>query len=167
MGLMRNGHSRMPTPVREERLADREQGAGPLDIPSVGEIGRTTNLAYSLFPNFVTPLEPTGFPVLLFWPTDIRTTRIDALWFGADWGEGDAPEMWKNLIGVFGIVLGEDTQFLPWLQKSVESPALKGIPLSYQERRIYHVHEEIDRVIGVERVPEHLRVQPVLEPYWD
>jgi hypothetical protein len=36
------------------------------------------------------------------------------------------------------------------------------VRLSYQERRIYHLHETIDRVIGVERVPEHLRVAPVL-----
>ncbi|MAE94063.1 MAG: (2Fe-2S)-binding protein [Deltaproteobacteria bacterium] len=165
MGLMRNGHSRMPTPVRDERLESREPGASPLDIPSVGEIGRITNLAYAIFPNFVTPLEPTGFPILLFWPLDIRTTRFDALWFGADWGSGEVPKLWRMLIDGFGTVLAEDTQFLPWVQKSVESPALSGIPLSYQERRIYHVHEEIDRVIGVERIPEHLRVQPLLEPY--
>jgi hypothetical protein len=34
--------------------------------------------------------------------------------------------------------------------------------LSYQERRIYHLHETIDRVIGPERIPEGLRVRRVL-----
>ena len=36
------------------------------------------------------------------------------------------------------------------------------IPLSYQERRIYHFHEQIDRMIGVDRVPEEMRVVPRL-----
>ena len=34
--------------------------------------------------------------------------------------------------------------------------------LSYQERRIYHQHEELDRRIGVDLVPPALRVEPVL-----
>lgn len=32
----------------------------------------------------------------------------------------------------------------------------------YQERRIYHWHEELDRRIGVDRIPEPLGVAPVL-----
>jgi hypothetical protein len=47
----------------------------------------------------------------------------------------------------------------------MESPALRGIPINYQERRIWHLHEEIDRVIGVERIPEELRVRQLLGPY--
>jgi hypothetical protein len=48
------------------------------------------------------------------------------------------------------------------VQKSAESPAFKSIVVNYQERRIYHGHENIDRVIGSERIPENLRVTPVL-----
>ena len=51
------------------------------------------------------------------------------------------------------------------MQRSMESPALRGIPINYQERRIWHLHEEIDRVIGAERIPEKLRMQQVLGPY--
>ena len=51
------------------------------------------------------------------------------------------------------------------MQRSLESPALRGIPINYQERRIWHLHEQIDRVIGVENVPEGLRMTPVLQPY--
>ena len=165
MGLLPNGHSRMPTPVHEEHLAARASGANPLDIRSVGEIARITNLAYSVFPNLITPLEPGGFPILLFWPRDVRTTTMEVLWFGGDWGEGEPPEQWPSLIRGFGTVLAEDTQFLPGIQRSMESPAFRGIPLSYQERRIYHQHEQIDRIIGFARVPEALRVEPLLAPY--
>jgi hypothetical protein len=34
--------------------------------------------------------------------------------------------------------------------------------LNYQERRIYHWHEELDRRIGVQNVPAPLRVEPRL-----
>ena len=37
--------------------------------------------------------------------------------------------------------------------------------LQYQERRIRYVHEQIDRSIGSERVPETLRVPALLDPY--
>jgi len=39
---------------------------------------------------------------------------------------------------------------------------MRGIPLSYQERRIYHFQEYVDRVIGAENIPEELRAEPVL-----
>jgi hypothetical protein len=51
------------------------------------------------------------------------------------------------------------------MQRSMESPALRGMPINYQERRIWHLHEEIDRVIGSERIPEQMRMQQVLGPY--
>ncbi len=51
------------------------------------------------------------------------------------------------------------------IQASMESPALTGIPINYQERRIWHLHEEIDRVIGAERIPPELRLEQVLAPY--
>ena len=45
----------------------------------------------------------------------------------------------------------------------MESRGFQGVTLNYQERRIYHWHEELDRRIGVERVAEHLRVPQVLD----
>ena len=63
--------------------------------------------------------------------------------------------------------MDEDFRNLEPMHRSVASGALESIPLNYQERRIYHLHEEIDRMIGRERVPEALRVEPVLEPFWE
>ena len=59
-------------------------------------------------------------------------------------------------------VLLEDLGNLPAIQRSVSTGALAGMTLSYQERRIYHQHEELDRRIGADRVPDHLRVEPLL-----
>ena len=46
---------------------------------------------------------------------------------------------------------------------SMASPALTGMPINYQERRIWHLHEQLDAMIG--DVPEHLRVPRLLDPY--
>ena len=76
------------------------------------------------------------------------------------------PEAWKDHIDWFNVVITEDTQFGDWIQKSVESDAFKGVPLCYQEARIYHAHEAIDRAIGVNRIPEELRVEQVIGDEW-
>lgn len=166
MGLLPRGHSRMASPIRPESRAS--YGGGKPDVPeieSAGEIPRITNLAYHIFPNLVTPLDVVGFPFLMFWPRDIRTTHFEVLWFGPDWGQPEMDERWKAYISIFDVVLGEDTENLPWIQKSVESPGFRSIPLSYQERRIYAFHEQIDRTLGAQNIPDELRIAPRLEKW--
>ena len=60
----------------------------------------------------------------------------------------------------------EDTQFGEAIQKSMQSAAFKSVPLSYQEARIYSFHQSCDRMIGIENVPEHLRVEQVIGGDW-
>ena len=59
-------------------------------------------------------------------------------------------------------ILDEDLQFADAIQKSVQSSGLRGFPLNYQERRIYHWHEELDRRIVQERIRPDLRVPLML-----
>ncbi len=76
-------------------------------------------------------------------------------------GSPDVP--WEERTENFNRILDEDIQFVAQLQESVASNGFQGVTLNYQERRIYHWHEELDRRIGVERVPEQLRVAQVLD----
>jgi len=69
-------------------------------------------------------------------------------------------ELWQKRIAGFNVILGEDCENLPWIQRSIDSGAIDGIPLNYQERRIYHFHEYIDKTIGKDRIPEELQVAP-------
>lgn len=171
MALYENGHSRNILPWNDgfepRDSASEETGfsmgmGGIADIESVGPIPRTFITAFTCFPNLTTPVYANGFPLLLFWPTGINTCRMDVVWMGMPHGEPELPEAWKEKIAQFNIILDEDLTFLPSVQKSAESPAFRSIVVNYQERRIYHAHEHIDRVIGPERIPEHLRVMPVL-----
>jgi len=87
-------------------------------------------------------------------------------------GEGGLPpEEMKNIWTTpdgseLGAVLQEDTQFGLAIQKSMESSGFKGVPLSYQEARIYHWNQWADRIIGIENIPEELRVAQVIDDKW-
>ncbi|MEM8548681.1 MAG: RHO alpha subunit C-terminal catalytic domain-containing protein, partial [Pseudomonadota bacterium] len=121
--------------------------------------------SYNIYPNIVTPTARTGMPFIIFWPETDNTSRIDVHWFGPSWGDGERDPVWATRIENFDRILEEDTQFAPQIQASVESPGFTGIPLNYQERRIYHWHEELDRRIGASKLPAGLAVEPVLEPF--
>lgn len=162
--LWPKGHSRMVTPNRRPDWVDPGARDMP-EIPTVTEIPRTANVSYNFYPNLVCPPAPSGMPFLTFWPTGPRSMRIECHWFAPDIDDAPNHERWPERIANFDRILAEDTQFAPQIQESVESPGFLGMPLNYQERRIYHWHEELDRRIGRERVPAGARVEPVLEPF--
>ena len=166
IALYRNGHSLMVTPNRRPDWVDPGTRGMPR-VATATEVSAKNNPSFNFYPNLVTPVDPTGCPFLLFWPTSNTTMRIECIWFAPDWGGGPPSPLWDTRIKNFDRILDEDLQFAEQIQESVMSPGFRGIPLNYQERRIYHWHEELDRRIGPERVPEALRVQPLLPPFYE
>jgi phenylpropionate dioxygenase-like ring-hydroxylating dioxygenase large terminal subunit len=181
MGLYPNGHSRMVTPFSRQNI-DRvgmnswddwkHLDHGPFrTIETVPAMVDCTSTAVSLFPNAIIPLGAIGFPINLFWPIDRHTTRLDWIYYappidGTDrFTPDDLPEHWVRRRQQYNQIMAEDELNMAPMQTSMESPALRGIPINYQERRIWHLHEEIDRVIGAERIPPELRLEQVLGPY--
>lgn len=162
--LWRNGHSLMLTPNRRPDWQDPGT-RGMRRIETATEITQSHNPSFNFFPNLVTPVDATGNPFILFWPMGDREMDIEIVWFAPDWGDGPLDPLWETRITNFERILEEDTQFAEQIQQSVESAAFRGITLNYQERRIYHWHEELDRRIGPEHIPEHLRVAPRLEAW--
>jgi hypothetical protein len=59
----------------------------------------------------------------------------------------------------------EDFWNMAPMQRSLESPAMRGMPINYQERRIWNFHEQVDRMIGIDNIPENLRVPQLLDAY--
>ncbi len=125
----------------------------------------------NIFPNVIIPLGRIGFPINVFWPIDANTTRLDWIYYGlpdngADHFDADAlPEAWQTRRHSYDTIMAEDEVNIAPMQASMKSPALRGIPINYQERRIWHLHEQIDRTIGVHRIPEHMRMEQLLDPY--
>ncbi len=172
--LYANGHGRMIAPGRDagSQLRETMTPKNIRLIDTVGVIGRTCTQSYGIFPNWVSPLSDRSIPPLLFWPTSINTCRLETWTMVHDWGDGPAPEltdMWtvETDSGVeLGAVLQEDTQFGEWIQKSMESYGFQGVPLSYQEARIYHWNQFADRMIGIDNIPPELRVAQVIGEEW-
>jgi phenylpropionate dioxygenase-like ring-hydroxylating dioxygenase large terminal subunit len=177
MGLLPNGCSRMITPFSKSSwaaLGMRDwddfvhwETPGFIDIPTVNDMVRCTSSAYSIFPNLITPIAAYGFPFITFWPIDRRTTRIDWTHYAPiDFDPADGlPAHWERRIENFDRIMGEDFMNMAPMQRSLESPAMRGVPINYQERRIWHFHEQLDRTIGIERIPRELRVEQLLAPF--
>jgi phenylpropionate dioxygenase-like ring-hydroxylating dioxygenase large terminal subunit len=177
MGLLPNGCSRMVTPFSKTSYTalgmtnwdDYKHVVLPgfTDIETVNDMVRCTSTAFGIFPNLITPVAAYGFPFITFWPIDKQTTRIDWTHYAPidfDPREG-LPANWQARLDNFALIMQEDFWNMAPMQKSLESPAMRGMPINYQERRIWNFHEEVDRLIGIERIPEELRVEQLLAPY--
>lgn len=162
--LWGGGNSLMFTPNRRPDWEDPGTRGMP-KVPGVSEVIARNNPSFMAYPNLVTPVADSGIPFILFWPCGPREMEIEVVWFAPDGGGEPLSPLWETRIANFERILYEDTQFAEFIQQSVESPGFRGLTLNYQERRIYHWHEELDRRIGIDRVPEHLRVQQVLAPF--
>jgi phenylpropionate dioxygenase-like ring-hydroxylating dioxygenase large terminal subunit len=164
--LYDHGHQSMLSPVNRGTRQDNRELLPMFEGATA--IFRDGNVqpAHGIFPNLITPLDARGFPFLLFWPLAIDRTRLDITWFAADWGEGEWPteqaDIWQHRLKRFDVVMDEDYENLEPIQRSMESAAHGGQAINYQERRIWHVQAWIDKVIGPERIPEHLRVPDLL-----
>lgn len=168
MALYPNGHSRMVVPAKPDSplrapQVDAQGNSRP-DRPE-HEITGASSRSYNLFPNIVTPTNVWEFPFLVFWPTSINESRMDVWWFGQE-DNCDAKSMqWQMRLTGFDAILNEDVENLAFIQESLATPGFKGVPLGYQERRIYSHHEQVDRTIGADNIPEGLAIPQLLEPF--
>lgn len=161
--LLRNGHSRMLIKLREGVPL-----TGVMPFPSLfgslGDLPESGTFSYHLFPNMSIVFVGGGFLFLITnWPRPDGTSSYHVHWCSSLSSDDEEGRKANELfIGFNTEVLFEDLAVLPGMQTSIDRGALDVLNLNYQERRIYHVHEAIDRAIGVERIPEELRVPPVL-----
>ncbi|MBS0394220.1 MAG: aromatic ring-hydroxylating dioxygenase subunit alpha [Proteobacteria bacterium] len=159
--LWPNGHSVMATPHRRPDWKD-PGAVGMPEVASADSIFVHQNVSYNVYPNLVTPISSTGIPFCLFWPKSARQMTVEVHWFAPEGAQDH--ELWPTRMANFERILEEDTQFAPHIQESVECGGFDGMCLSYQERRIYHWHEELDRRIGA-AVPSELRIPRVLDAW--
>ncbi len=159
--LWPNGHSRMITPNRRPDWTDPGTRGMP-KIPGVTEIPVENNVSYHLYPNFVMPPSDSGIPLLQFWPTSDTSCRVVSTWIAPDYDPENPHPNWQARTANWERILYEDLQFAPQIQESLQSGGFRGMPLNYQERRIYHWHEELDRRIGLNEVPPDARVTQLL-----
>jgi phenylpropionate dioxygenase-like ring-hydroxylating dioxygenase large terminal subunit len=159
--LLPDGHSRMLI-----RFRDGIDASSPLPalFDGIGDLPGSGTFSYHVFPNLSVVFGNPGFVFFITnWPTGPTTSTYHVHWCAS--APADDPEHGRYLrrfVDLNESILFEDLTVLPGIQASVDAGAIAAFRLSYQERRIYHLHETIDRVIGPERIPEGLRVRRVL-----
>lgn len=169
IALFKGGHTRMALPKKHSAKGGTwgTDDVERYDIASVPPVFRENNCAYGVFPNFVSPFDSGGFPFVTFWPNSKGECECELIFVGGGPEEDTAEtsEYWKTFVANYDKIQMEDFQFLAGIQKSLDSGAFTGMTLCYQERRIYWMHEEFDRRIGIERIPPELRVEQLLSPF--
>jgi len=162
------GHSRMVAPIPAGHANPAWQSRWP-EINSAGEIARTCTQSYSVFPNLVMPLNQFVIPPIQFWPDGPDRCIVETWTMAPDWGSSSesGPDMWTEDSGARpSLVLREDIEMSEAIQEAMDPSRPTGIPLSYQEARIYHAHQSADAVIGREHIPPELQVEAVLNKAW-
>lgn len=169
--LYHGGHSRMVVPTKgydgKRVHAEASEAADPLTA-----LMDHANVSYLLFPNHLTPGGgggarrdkggKHGLTLQTFWPISVDRTLSEWHMMTPDWGEGPPPPEFAKVTAGYSVIMDEDTRYLEEVQKAMKSKTLDGFLTSYHERRIYHHEASIDRFIGIENVPEHLRVPQLL-----
>jgi phenylpropionate dioxygenase-like ring-hydroxylating dioxygenase large terminal subunit len=161
--LLRNGHSRMLIRMHEGRSL-----AGLLPFPALfeglGDLPDAGTFSYHVFPNLSIVFSGPGYVFFITnWPdAPAKSTYHTHFCSSLTVDDDDQAKVNNDFTAMNRSVLFEDLSVLPGMQRSVDAGSLEALRLGYQERRIYHLHETIDRMIGTERIPERLRVDPVL-----
>jgi phenylpropionate dioxygenase-like ring-hydroxylating dioxygenase large terminal subunit len=162
MGLIDGGHSRMVVaynPWARDKLGMNAPDTP--DIPGATHMHRNASVAYLAFPNMISPFRSIFVQQMCFWPTGVGTCEMELVTLGPGW-TGDKPDYWEQAAPAFDRVLDEDMENLGSIQASMASGTLKGVTLSYQERRIYWANQKIDELIGRENIPRDMAVEPML-----
>jgi phenylpropionate dioxygenase-like ring-hydroxylating dioxygenase large terminal subunit len=162
--LMRGGHF---TATTRKKIAVRIPNP---DIPSLDHVDPVYDhhvVGVKMFPNGVSASDPSGFTWMTAWPTGPGTSVLEGVMLGYDDGDPKHEAYWQKRMDDNLMIVSEDLEVLQTIQQSFECGAFSDMICNYRERAIYWHHEEIDRRIGLNRVPPGLAVEPVLGAFVD
>lgn len=160
ISLYRNGHARFAT---RKRGADTIFGADLVTPEGPSALFKDHTVALPMFPNSFMAIDPVGFGWQTWWPVGPRKTVMVFTLMG--WKDGGNADFWDGMNEQVKAIASEDLHLFADLQRSLDSGVTENILMGYQERALYWYQEEIDRRIGIENIPEHLRMTPVLAPF--
>ena len=163
--LLANGHSRMLIRSREGVVLNPET---PPLFEGLGDLPLKGIFSHHVFPNLTIVFVGLGLVFFITnWPGDGPGESRYHVHFCSSLDPTNEKEaaFSEMLVEANLSVLAEDLDVLPGIQASVNAGSLTGVRLNYQERRIYYLHEAIDRAIGANRIPDNLRVQQLLADF--
>jgi phenylpropionate dioxygenase-like ring-hydroxylating dioxygenase large terminal subunit len=156
--LLENGHARIAV---NKPQGDSIYKTDVTATDSIDEVFKRFTITLSIFPNTSITLDPSGFAIQSFWPAAVGKSILEVRLVG--WASNPADrDYWSAMRATVEAILAEDLRLFASIQRGMESGHLPKIVMGYRERALYWFEEEIDRRIGVENIPEDMRVTPVL-----
>lgn len=165
--LLSNGHSRMLIRTRDGRsMGDLMPFASVFD--GLGDLPDAGTFSYHVFPNLSIVFSGRGFVFFITnWPLGANRSAYHVHYCSSQPSDTDEhAELNRAFVEVNQSVLLEDLTVLPGMQRSLDGGGIEAVRLGYHERRIYHLHETIDRALGA-AVPADLRVPVTLSGHVD
>jgi choline monooxygenase len=162
VSLFKYGHARFATRKRGANTIFGKDLAVP-DGPSA--IFKDHTIGLPMFPNNFVAIDPVGFGWQNWWPVSLnKCVMVLTLMGWKDEGAQDT-EFWEGMAKQVQLIAHEDVHLFAGMQRNLERGHVKGLLMGYQEQALYWYHEEVDRQIGVEKIPEPLRIKQVLGPF--
>jgi choline monooxygenase len=159
VSLFKNGHARFATRKKGSETIfgkDLKMPEGP------SALFKDHTIALPMFPNGFSALDPVGFTWQTWWPVSPRKTLMVASLMGWKDDSEEDRKFWEGMNTQVRSILAEDLRLFAGIQRSLDSGIASSVLMGYQERALYWYQEEIDRRIGAEKIPAHLRITPVL-----
>lgn len=156
--LYEHGHARLATAKRGASIFQSDKAISD----NLGAHFKDHNIALMRFPNTFSAIDPVGFAWQTWWPLGPNKSVMVVSVMG--WA-GDSEEdriFWEGMKQQILSIAAEDQHLFAPLQRSLNTGLMPTMLLGYQERVLYWYQEEIDRQIGIENIPEHLRIKQVL-----
>jgi phenylpropionate dioxygenase-like ring-hydroxylating dioxygenase large terminal subunit len=157
-----HGNSIQATRARDPNKGTAGEESKFPETSSASELSRNVQVAFNIYPNIVSTMNAWGYPLQCYWPIDADTTQVEVYWIAPARPDERTKPAWDDYMSRFAHVLEQDFTFCEQAQRSVHSPGCRGLLMGCMERTIYYQHEEMDRRIGLDRVPIGLRVKPVI-----
>jgi phenylpropionate dioxygenase-like ring-hydroxylating dioxygenase large terminal subunit len=155
--LFEQGHFEI---ALKRRMQPGDEFGGAKTVEGFHDMWGKAVISQDLFPNAHAVIELHTNYILLFWPLGVNRSWVEIITLGP---EGDDNiEYWDAVLAGIDQVLSEDLELLSNIQRSMKGGALAGVTLGYMERGIFWYQQELDRRIGLDRIPATLRIDPVL-----
>jgi len=144
-------HTRMTLPFAFENavLSLEPDRRVPVEIPpALNRVQRNADMHYFVFPNVQFNLVPSYATMFAAFPLGVRETRFDYQFLGIGPLDEARRKYYDPIAAAFRVALDEDFANFPRIQRGLDTGALTGLPLNFQEVRIRHFHRVLAEHVG-------------------
>jgi nitrite reductase/ring-hydroxylating ferredoxin subunit len=165
--LLANGHA--ATAVKSRGSSLTNLWASDVDADAhqsmLNEVTRKSQRNCNIFPNVTLAPAEKIFPLIIVWPVSVTHSRLEIYFLKMakpDQSVGTAGD--EATVEGLKTVLGEDFEALNGIQAAISGGGIDAVRLGWEEQIIYNHHQQIDRLIGLDKIPRGLGVKDIELP---